>query len=259
VTAADVASPDAILHVSGLEHAFDGVRAVESVSFGVPRGSILGIIGPNGAGKSTVIDVISGMLHLQRGTVIFDGQDIGAWGPSRIANRGLIRTFQVSTGFARLTALENLLVATRHDGLGGLAAWVFKPGAIRAWENSATEDAMAVLEEFRLDKHWQSYAEELSGGQKRLLELARAMMLHPTCLLLDEPTAGVSPVVIEELIERIKSLRDRGITIVIVEHNLDVVERLCDDVLVLAEGRVLARGGMSEVRQLREVVDAYLG
>jgi ABC-type branched-subunit amino acid transport system ATPase component len=259
VNTADVASSDVILDVSGLAHSFDGVRAVDSVSFGVARGSILGVIGPNGAGKSTVIDVISGMLRLQHGTVRFEGHDIGGWAPHRIANRGLIRTFQVSTGFARLTALENLLVVTQRDGLGGFATWLFKPGAIGAWEASATDDAMAALEEFGLAKQWRSYAEELSGGQKRLLELARAMMLHPTCLLLDEPTAGVSPVVIEELIERIKSLRERGITIVIVEHNLDVVERLCDDVVVLAEGRVLARGGMAQVRQIREVVDAYLG
>jgi ABC-type branched-subunit amino acid transport system ATPase component len=238
---------DVVLDISGLAHAFDGVRAVDGVSFEVRRGSILGVIGPNGAGKSTVIDVVSGMKRLQHGTVHFDGQSIGGWAPYRIARRGLIRTFQVSTGFSRLTALENLLVVTEQDGLGSLGRWVFRPKAIQEWETSASDAAMAALEEFGLGQHASSYAEELSGGQKRLLELARAMMLDPVCLLLDE------------LITRIRALRDRGITVVIVEHNLDVVERLCDDVLVLAEGRVLARGGMASVRQLREVVDAYLG
>jgi branched-chain amino acid transport system ATP-binding protein len=170
-----------------------------------------------------------------------------------------VRTFQVSTGFGHLTTLENMLVVTSEDRFRNLGRWLVKPGSITRWNEQATEQALTILQEYDLADKCDTYAEELSGGQKRLLELARLAMLNPVCVLLDEPTAGVSPVLIEVLIDRIGQLRASGTTVVIVEHNMDVISRLCDDVVVLAEGRVLARGPLHEVRELRRVVEAYLG
>lgn len=248
-----------MLEVSGLEHEFDGVAAVADISFSVRKGAIVALIGPNGAGKSTVVDVVSGTKKLQRGTIRFDGINISGWSPHRIANAGLVRTFQVSTGFARLTTLENMLVVASGDQLRGLPGWLFRPRAISGWERSAVAAAMKILDDFSLGDKGQTYAEELSGGQRRLLEIARLMAMHPECVLLDEPTAGVSPVLVDVLVDRIKALRDQGITVVVVEHNLDVVERLCDEVIVMAEGKLLSRGTLAEMRTVEEVVNAYLG
>jgi neutral amino acid transport system ATP-binding protein len=253
-----VTASDPLLAVSEVRHAFDGLFAVNGVSLEVQRGSIVGLIGPNGAGKSTLVDVISGFKRLQSGEIYFEGQSIRRWAPYRIASRGLVRTFQVSTGFEQLTTLENLMVVTRDDTLRSLGRWLCRPASIGDWERMTVNRARDVLEQFGLSDQWNLYASELSGGQKRLLELARAVMFDPACILLDEPMAGVSPVLVEHLISVLAQLRDRGTTLLLVEHNLGVVERLCDDVFVLADGRVLAHGTMGEVRRTKEVIDAYL-
>ena len=252
-------STDLILEVENVRHAFGGVQAVNGCSFSVPAGSISALIGPNGAGKTTLVDLVSGMLRLQGGQVRYAGQDISDWPPDRRANAGLLRTFQLSREFTRLTVLENLLVVATGQVDESIWGALFRRRAIRSQESELVEQARDLLRIFSLDDLRNEWAENLSGGQKRLLELARAVMAKPKLLILDEPMAGVNPALMNRLEAHIAELRRHGITFLIVEHNLKVVERLCDLVIVMAEGRTLAAGPMSEPRANPEVVRAYLG
>lgn len=252
-------SADTILEVDDVRHAFGGVQAVNGCSFSVPAGSITALIGPNGAGKTTLVDLVSGMLRLQAGRVHYAGHDISKWPPDRIADAGLLRTFQLSREFTRLTVLENLLVVATGQVDESLWGALFRRRAIRKQERELVERARDLLRIFSLDDLRNEWAENLSGGQKRLLELARAVMAKPRLLILDEPMAGVNPALMNRLEQHIGELRGQGITFLIVEHNLNVVERLCDLVVVMAEGRTLAAGPMSEHRANPEVVRAYLG
>ncbi|HWE62155.1 MAG TPA: ABC transporter ATP-binding protein [Chloroflexota bacterium] len=248
-----------LLRVDHISHAFGGVQAVHDCSFGVPDGSICGLIGPNGAGKTTVVNVVSGMLKRQRGQVRYAGTDISGWSPAQVARQGLLRTFQLSREFARLTVLENVLVAATGQIDESLWAALFRRRATRARERQLVEHAREVLHTFGLDALRNEWAENLSGGQKRLLELARAVMARPRLVLLDEPMAGVNPTLIDRIEGHIRELRAQGVTFLLVEHNLNVVERLCDMVIVMAEGRTLAEGTLAEHRRNPDVVAAYLG
>jgi neutral amino acid transport system ATP-binding protein len=246
------------LRVHDVVRAFDGVRAVDGANLDVEPGSITGLIGPNGAGKSTLFHCISGFLRPQSGRVLLDGKRIDGRAPYRIARAGLIRTFQTPRALTRMTVLENVMLAAPHhrgERLGGSLA----PRARRR-EREAMLRAAELLELVRLDGHSDALAGTLSGGQRKLLELVRALMAEPRILLLDEPMAGVSPTLRVELLEHILALRERdGITLLIVEHDLDFVMRASDRVIVMNDGRVIAHGSPDEVRADERVVDAYLG
>jgi len=246
-----------LLVVQNLRREFGGVVAVDDVSFSVPEGSIVGLIGPNGAGKSTVIGMIAGAILPTSGSIQLDRAEISGLSPDQIARGGLIRTFQLSAEFPRLTVMQNLLAAAPdHPGetLVGMALGKRRWGA---YEAAMVESARELLERFKMADKENEYAGELSGGQRRLLEVMRAMMARPRLLLLDEPTAGVHPSMIGELESQLASLRDDGLTMVMVEHELGIVGRLCEVVVVMSRGRVIAEGAMDEVRTHEDVREAY--
>lgn len=246
------------LEVSDLRRAFGGLVAVDRATFTVARGTITGLIGPNGAGKSTVVALITGALAPGGGAVKYEGVPITGLAPHTIARKGIIRTFQLPSQFSRLTVLENMMVAAPNQPGRSLT------GAIRGrrhWRRRETEildTARHLLARFSLEEKENEYAGSLSGGQRRLLELARALMTEPRLLLLDEPTVGVSPTLARDIERHLSELRSEGKTILMVEHELDIVGRLCDSVIVMARGQVISTGTMSEIRQRREVVDAYI-
>jgi branched-chain amino acid transport system ATP-binding protein len=246
------------LEVHELVRAFGGVRAVDGATLNVEPGSITGLIGPNGAGKSTLFNCVSGFLRPQSGRVLLDGKRIDRHAPHRIARAGLVRTFQTPRALTRMTVLENVVLAAPRNGgerLGGALA----PRARRR-EREARARAAELLELVRLERHRDALAGTLSGGERKLLDLVRALMVEPRILLLDEPMAGVSPALRVELLEHILAVRDRdGVTLLIVEHDLDFVMRASDHVIVMNDGRVIAQGAPDEVRVDERVVDAYLG
>lgn len=251
---------DNLLVAEGLKKSFGGVHAVDGVSFQVPKGTITGLIGPNGAGKSTVVNSLSGFHRIDKGHVILDGVDITNWPAHKVAQRGLIRTFQIARELQRLTVFENLLLAPQ--GQVGETAWqaLVRRKKISALEHENLRRAVELLKRFNLFHVRDEYAGNLSGGQKKLLDLARALMAHPRLVLLDEPMAGVNPTLAVELQEHIRDLKnEQGITFLLIEHNLRIVESLCDHVVVMAEGRILAEGSMTTLRENEEVVKAYLG
>lgn len=250
---------DNALSCAGLRKSFGGVHAVDGAAFDVPRGTVTALIGPNGAGKSTVVNLLSGFLQPDEGTVVVGGTDATGWPSHRIAGLGLIRTFQLSRELAGLTVLENLLVTPRGQAGESLFNIYFRPGKVRREERENVERALGILDDYGLYQVRDNWASALSGGQKRLLELARAVMAGPRLLLLDEPMAGVNPALVDRIGDHIVALKDNGVTVLMVEHNLGVVERICDHVVVLAEGSTLATGRMSELRDNAEVVRAYLG
>ena len=247
-----------LLIASDIHRHFEGLHAVDGVSIEVPAGKITGLIGPNGAGKSTLLAVLAGTLPASSGSIVFDGRDI-TYSPAYMrARSGLVRTFQLPSEFARLTVLENLLVAApdnKGDSLFG--ALMGK----RYWigdERRLVEAARALLERFGMTTKESDYAGNMSGGQKRLIEIMRALMLRPRLLLLDEPMSGVHPSIVLEIQHYLQSLREEGLTILMVEHELHMVERLCDSVVVMAQGKVIGSGTMASLRKQREIVDAYL-
>ncbi|MGI9007882.1 MAG: ABC transporter ATP-binding protein [Streptosporangiaceae bacterium] len=249
---------DATLVVNDLHRHFGGVRAVNGASFTLPPGQITGLIGPNGAGKSTVLNIIAGALRPDTGTVSYRGQDITGLPSYQVARHGIIRTFQLAAEFAALTVLENLLVAA--PGQRGERLWQAALGQ-RYWkaqERANVERARQLMARFDLSAKEDEYAGNLSGGQKRLLELMRGLMAAPTLLLLDEPMAGVNPSLARRIERHLLDLRGEGLTMLMIEHELAVVGRLCDPVVVMAQGRVISRGTMASVRADQEVLDAYL-
>lgn len=250
---------DAILELIGVSKSFGGVNAVDDCSFRIPKGSLTGLIGPNGAGKSTTVDLVSGFKDVDAGRIVFEGREIQNLPPHVVSRLGLMRSFQTPREWARLTTLENLLVAPIDDRLESLRTALFARGRIREAERTDRARARAVLAEFGLSALTNELAGNLSGGQKRLLEFARIMMARPHLVMLDEPQSGVNPVLGNRLGDAIKQLVTSGITIVMVEHNLEFVERLCDSVIVMAVGRPIASGSMADLRTNAAVLDAYLG
>jgi branched-chain amino acid transport system permease protein len=247
-----------VLEADGVTREFGGVRAVAGVSFAVRRGTVTGLIGPNGAGKSTLLAMLAGTLPVTSGRIIYQGQDVTRLPAYRRARLGLVRTFQLASEFKRLTVLENLLSAVpgnRGDSLRGALA------GRRYWrddEAAAIARAQALLTRFGLDGHANSYAGDLSGGQRRLVEIMRALMAEPRVLLLDEPMAGVHPNLARRIGSELTALAAGGLTVLMVEHELAIMDEFCDPVVAMAEGAVLAEGTMAELRSRTEVVEAYL-
>ncbi|MEJ2665676.1 MAG: ABC transporter ATP-binding protein [Deinococcales bacterium] len=248
-----------MLEVRDVHKRFGGNKAVDGCSFTVEAQSTVGLIGPNGAGKTTTVNLISGRLPVDRGEIVFNGKPVQNLPMWRVARRGLTRTFQISRELRALTVMENMLIASQLQRYEGLVQTLFQLAAIRAAEKEVVRRAYELLELFQLTRLANQYAGNLSGGQKRLLELARSLMADPEMLILDEPLAGVNPTTARNIAEYIETMRSRGITLLIIEHNLTMVERLCERVIVMAEGSVLAEGNMKEIRENPKVVDAYLG
>jgi ABC-type branched-subunit amino acid transport system ATPase component len=247
------------LRCDGITKAFQGVHAVNGAVFDVPEGQITALIGPNGAGKTTVVNILSGAMRSDSGRQFVGETEVTNWPSYKIARLGLMRTFQLSRELGGLTVLENLLAAPAHQAGESLLNVLFRPGLVRSQEREHAERALEVLETYGLYHQRDRRARELSGGQKKLLEIARAVMASPKILLLDEPMAGVNPALIERIGGYILDLKQSGVTVLMIEHNLNVVEQICDYVIVLAEGRTLATGRLSELRENAEVVKAYLG
>jgi branched-chain amino acid transport system ATP-binding protein/branched-chain amino acid transport system permease protein len=258
---------DVVLQVIDVSREFGGVHAVAGVSFEVRRGTMTGLIGPNGAGKSTLLAMMAGTLPVSSGQVRYLGQDVTGLPAYRRARLGLVRTFQLASEFKRLTVLENLLSAVpyRPGGTGGtgnrgdsLRGALAGPRYWRGDEAAALERASALLEQFGLTAHANSYAGDLSGGQRRLVEIMRALMAEPAMLLLDEPMAGVHPNLARRIGNELTALVAGGLTVLMVEHELAIMDEFCDPVIAMAEGAVLAMGTMAELRGRAEVVEAYL-
>jgi branched-chain amino acid transport system ATP-binding protein len=249
-----------LLVLDNVSKTYGGVRAVDEVSLTVAPGSITALIGPNGAGKSTLFNVVTGFDRAEAGTVAFGGRAMLGLPPHRIAKRGLVRTFQLTRTFEAISVVDNMLAATHgHPGERLLTALLARR-RVGDHERAVRERARELLDLFALTEVADAYAGQLSGGQRKLLELARALMLEPTMVLLDEPMAGVNPVLGRRLMEHIHRLRDeRGLTFFFVEHDMDAVMRHADEVVVVAQGRVLVEGPPAEVQADTRVVDAYLG
>ncbi|WP_299265607.1 ABC transporter ATP-binding protein [Halorientalis sp.] len=250
-----------LLQVRNLRKSFGGITAVDGATFDVDRGTITGLIGPNGAGKSTTFDLVTGVQTPDSGQVIFDGTDTTGWRPHRSANRGLVRTFQIARELDEMTVLENAMLAPR--GQLGEQLWrAVLPGVrdeVVKQEERLREQAWETLEFLELDHLAEEYAGGLSGGQRKLLELARVLMLEPEMILLDEPLAGVNPTLETKLLERLHALRDDGYTFLLVEHDMDVIMNHCEPVIVLHQGSVLVEGPPEQVKSDDRVLEAYLG
>ncbi len=254
----DAARP--LLALEGLTRRFGGLTAVNRCSFALAAGGITGVIGPNGAGKTTLFNMVAGALLPSAGRILLDGEDITGVPTHRLFHRGLVRTFQIPCAFSRLTVLENLM--TVPAGQPGERLWPvwLAPGAVARHESAVRARAEDALRFLTLWEWRDALAMHLSGGQKKLLEIGRAMMTAPRLVLLDEPGAGVNPTLLARLREMILALnRERGHTFVIIEHDMDFIASLCDRVIVLAEGAVIMDGSMDAVRRDARVVEAYLG
>ncbi|TKX58718.1 ABC transporter ATP-binding protein [Halorubrum sp. ASP1] len=249
------------LRVEGLVKRFGGVTAVDGASFEVEAGSLTGLIGPNGAGKSTTFNCITGVHEPTAGSVTFEGEDITGLRPHEIARKGLVRTFQIARELSEMTVLENLMLAPQGQ-VGESAIRAVTPGlrgAVIGEEVDIRERAWETLEFFEIDHLAHEHAGNLSGGQRKLLEMARALMTDPEMVLLDEPLAGVNPTLQEKLLDRVHDLRADGYTFLLVEHDMDVIMNNCERVIVMHQGSVLAEGTGDEIRNDERVIEAYLG
>ena len=253
-------SAGSILAVRELLCEFGGLRAVDDCTLDVRPGTITGLIGPNGAGKTTLFNIITGFIRPTAGRVYFRDRDVTNLPPYRIFQRGLARTFQIPREHHSMTVLENLMLVP-HGQAGERIwnAWI-RPGRVRAEEERHRDKALEVLSFIQLDHMAYEPAARLSGGQKKLLELGRTLMADPELILLDEPGAGVNRTLMQRLVENIEYLcRERGITFLLIEHDMDLVMSLCDPVIVMSEGRRLMEGRPEEVRSDPRVLEAYLG
>ncbi len=253
------ASPKALLQVRGLSKHFGGHRAVHDVAFVLPAGAIGGLIGPNGAGKTTLFNCLAGFMTPTSGQVLLDGSDIAGASPARVFEAGLARTFQIPRPFPEMTVLENVMLApTGQLGERFWNNWL-RPGRVAAQEYHTREAARHWLNFVGLSALEQQPARVMSGGQRKLLELARVMVANPKLVLLDEPGAGVNPALLDQIVDKVAALNAKGTTFLIIEHNMDLVASLCRPVMVMAQGELLTSGDADTVLADRRVVEAYLG
>jgi ABC-type branched-subunit amino acid transport system ATPase component len=249
----------ALLEIHDLHRAYYGVHALTGVELAVERGTITGLIGPNGAGKTTLFNCVSGLVPPERGRILFDGADITGWRPDRITRQGLLRTFQIARGCQRLSVVENLMLyGAAQPGEQVLPA-LLRTRAARRREAELVERALAVARRLNLIRVADNAASDLSGGQKKLLEIGRALMTDPTLIMLDEPIAGINPTLAGEIAEHILALRQDGITFLVIEHHMDMIARLCAPVIVMAEGKTLAEGSFAALAENPDVQEAYMG
>src|SRR3954462_1777412 len=253
-----VAKPDPVVVVDSVTRAFGGLTAVAVDHLEIQRGGITGLIGPNGAGKTTLFNLLTGFDQPNSGTWSFDGQDLGKLAPHQVARLGVVRTFQLTKALSRLTVLQNMLLGAQgQSGESFFRALV--PSMWRAQEKANIDKAMDLLQRFKLDAKKDDFAGTLSGGQRKLLEMARALMSDPQVVMLDEPMAGVNPALTQSLLGHVKDLREHGMTVIFVEHDMDVVRDISDWVVVMAAGPVIAEGAPGAIRPNPAVGDAYLG
>ncbi|WP_347060394.1 ABC transporter ATP-binding protein [Blastococcus sp. HT6-30] len=253
-----VGKPDPIIALDGVTRTFGGLTAVAVDHLEIQRGGITGLIGPNGAGKTTLFNLMTGFDQPNSGSWTFDGRSLNDLPPHKVARLGVVRTFQLTKALSRLTVLQNMLLGAQgQSGESFFKALV--PGTWRAQERANTEKAMDLLHRFKLDAKKDDFAGTLSGGQRKLLEMARALMSDPKVVMLDEPMAGVNPALTQSLLGHVKDLREQGMTVIFVEHDMDVVRDISDWVVVMAAGNVIAEGPPESISQNQAVVDAYLG
>lgn len=248
-----------LIEVNNLKKSFGGLQAVDVDSLTINDSELTSIIGPNGAGKTTFFDLISGFQSADSGKIVYKGKNISKLQPYQIARLGMIRTFQLTKVFDRMTVLENLLFSASSVKNDSLFRSLLSSNEQKNYEKDLNEEANKVMAELNISHMAESYARELSGGQKKLLELARSIIHKPEVLLLDEPLAGVNPKLAEDILNLIQKLSDDGIVIIMVEHNIEAVMKISDRVVVLAEGSLIADGSPNEVRNNSEVIEAYLG
>ncbi|MDD1748551.1 MAG: ABC transporter ATP-binding protein [Methanothrix sp.] len=248
-----------LLSVKDARKGFGGILAVDGCSLTVNEGSIVGLIGPNGAGKSTLFDLISGFVRPDSGIIIFQEKEIVGLSAHKIASLGLIRTFQMPRALMRMTVLENMMLGAQGQIGERISGPILRWHRVQIEEERIEKKAVDVLKFFDLLHMREEYAGTLSGGQKKMLEMARALMADPKLLLLDEPFSGVNPSLAEKLIERIKILKEKGLTMMIIEHNIPYVLELSDELYVLNKGMILAHGRPEEVISDKRVFEAYLG
>jgi len=249
-----------MIRIDNISKSFGGIVAVDACSFDIAIGSITGLIGPNGAGKTTLFSIIAGFLKPDEGRIVFDGKDITAMPAHARFHLGLVRTFQIPQTFQRMTLRENLMVVPPQQAGENLLHTWFTPWRVTAQERDVAQKADEVLEFLELTHVAGELAGNLSGGQKKLLELGRSMMTDAKMVLLDEPGAGVNPTLMTKLTRMIRRLNEElGYTVCIIEHDMDVVTALCDPVICMSQGRVIAQGAMEEIRANDEVLEAYLG
>jgi len=253
-----VSKPDPILVADDVTKTFGGLRAVQVSRLEVQRGAITALIGPNGAGKTTLFNLLTGFDRADAGSWSFEGRSLAGLPAYRVARAGMVRTFQLTKSLTLLTVLENLKLASRQQTGERFFTALVHP-LWRAREESIERLADEMLARFQLDRMRDEFAGTLSGGQRKLLELARALMVRPAMIMLDEPTAGINPALTQSLLRHIQQLRDEGMTILFVEHDMDVVMGISDWVVCMAEGRVIAEGPAASIGSNHAVIDAYLG
>ena len=251
---------DAVIDVQNVSKSFGGLTAVSNCSLKVARGSITGLIGPNGAGKSTLFNLVAGNIVPDKGKIIFDGKDVTGLAPHELFGLGMLRTFQIAHEFSNMTALENLMVVPgKQAGESLIANWI-NPAAVRHDDLAVRQKANDVIDFLKLAHVKNELAGNLSGGQKKLLELGRTMMVDAKVVLLDEVAAGVNRTLLQDLAANIERMnQELGYTFFVIEHDMDLIGRLCDPVIVMAQGEVIAEGPMSEIRANPAIIEAYFG
>ncbi|HYN33222.1 MAG TPA: ABC transporter ATP-binding protein [Ilumatobacteraceae bacterium] len=252
-----VPKPDPILVATNVERSFGGLRAVDVERVEIQRGAITALIGPNGAGKTTFFNLLTNFDRPDRGSVVFDGETTSGVKSHTLAAKGMVRTFQLTKVLAKMSVLDNMMLAAQNQ-----SGEVMRRGILSGWrrqERAVEQQAVEILDEFNMIHMKDEYAGALSGGQRKLLEMARAMMAKPRLIMLDEPMAGVNPALTQSLLGHVKRLRAEGITVMFVEHDMDVVSDISDWVVVMAEGTVIAEGTPRSIGENMVVVDAYLG
>jgi branched-chain amino acid transport system ATP-binding protein len=252
------AKVDPILVADNVTRQFGGLTAVDVAHVEIPRGQITALIGPNGAGKTTFFNLLTGFDKPNTGTWIFDGKNLAGVASYKVARMGMVRTFQLTKALSLLTVMENMRLGyqnqTGENPLAAMFRWIW-----RKQENQVTEIATELLTRFKLNDKSEDFAASLSGGQRKLLEMARALMTKPTMVMLDEPMAGVNPALTQSLLDHIKGLKSEGMTVLFVEHDMHMVRHISDWVIVMAEGKIVAEGPPAEVMKNPAVIDAYLG